>query len=479
MNDKIYVSTSIPYVNAKPHIGFALELVQADVIARFHRLSGHQTYFQTGTDENAFKNVLSARKEGLAAEKLVDRNSTFFQSLAKSLHVFPDRFVRTSQRYHKSAVHRLWRRLKPEDIYLKNYKGLYCEGCEDFYLERDLVNGRCPDHDTEPVEIQETNYFFRLSDYQDTIETLLNTNAIHIVPERRKNEILGFIRKGLQDYSISRLARRSGGWGIEVPSDDSQTIYVWIDALINYISGLGYGNDPGWNVFWDAHSRKIHVIGKNVWKFHAIYWPALLLSAGLPLPDEILIHGFVTENGQKISKSLGNAVDPNDLIVAYGADAVRYYLLSAISPFEDGDFSLARFRQVYNADLANGLGNLVHRIASLCGRADYGPYHKKEELRAPEDYLETITAFEFNKAIKILWTFIVETNRDIDRKQPWRELKRGNSGILKKQLTEWLEKVQTVGHWLSPFLPETSRKIDAFLSADRITAGSPLFPRIQ
>jgi len=479
MNGKVYISTSIPYVNAAPHVGFALELIQADVIARYHRLTGNQIHFQTGTDDNAFKNVLSARKEGIPTRKLVNRNSKCYQSLMHALNVSSNLFIRTSGNTHRSAVHKFWRTLKSEDLYVKSYSGLYCEGCEDFYFKKDLINGCCPDHLTEPTEVQETNYFFRLSAYQEQIEKLLNTDTIHIVPGLLKNKILGFINSGLEDFSVSRSASRSGGWGIEVPSDASQIIYVWIDALVNYISGLGYGNNHHWTDFWNTQSYKIHVIGKNVWKFHTIYWPALLISAGLPLPDEILVHGFITENGQKISKSLGNIIDPFDLVDQFGTDAIRYYLLSSISPFEDGDFSVKRFREVYNGDLANGLGNLVSRITSLCDKAGYGSYKKNNDPNAPGNYLKSISVYEFNKAIKSLWALIGETNQDIDKKQPWKTLKTGDLSTLKKQLTEWLEKVQTVGYWLEPFLPETSRKIDALLSSDRINNSNPLFPRIQ
>ena len=269
-------------------------------------------------------------------------------------------------------MHRLWRQLRSEDMYRKSYAGLYCTGCEDFYLERDLVDGLCPDHGAPPVEVEEENYFFRLSAYQEQIEALISTDRIQIVPAKRKKEVLRFVESGLQDISISRDAGRVGGWGIPVPGDPSQVIYVWIDALINYISGPGFAAGDGWKEFWNEEVKKTHVIGKNVWKFHAVYWPALLLSAGLPPPDEILIHGFLTENGRKISKSQGTAINPFACAEKYGADGVRYYLLRAVSPFDDGDFSCERLGQLYNADLANGLGNLCSRLTNLCQRSTYG-----------------------------------------------------------------------------------------------------------
>ncbi|GAG41692.1 unnamed protein product, partial [marine sediment metagenome] len=253
--------------------------------------------------------------------------------------------------------------------------------------------GCCPEHGTTPVEVAEDNYFFRLSAYQRQIEELLTSGQLQVIPETRRNEVLSFVRRGLADISVSRPATRTGGWGIHVPGDDSQVIYVWIDALINYISGLGFGSGDDWRGWWNDDVEKIHVIGKNVWKFHAVYWPALLLSAGVPLPDKVIVHGFVTAEGRKIGKSLGNAVDPFACVEAFGLDAVRCYLLRAIPPFDDGDFSLGRLRQLYNTDLANGLGNLVSRLLTLCERADFGGFEVPGVPDAPTDYLTALDRY--------------------------------------------------------------------------------------
>ena len=478
MRKATYVTTSIPYVNARPHIGFALELVQADVVARYSRLLDRTTRFQTGTDENAFKNVLSARDEGISPQELVERNSSLFQDLCTALNISADSFLRTTDEKHQNAVHHFWRKLKKEDIYLNKYKGLYCIGCEDFYLERELVNGRCPDHDTEPVQVDEENYFFRLSSYQEQLRKLLETDRVGVVPRSRKNEVLSFISRGLQDISISRSYERSGGWGIQVPGDPSQVVYVWIDALINYVSGLGFGARSDWDSFWDSETLKVHVIGKNVWKFHAVYWPALLISAGLLLPDEIVVHGFLTENGQKISKSKGNTINPFACISDYGADTVRYYLLRAVSSFGDGDFSTGRLKSLHNSDLANGLGNLVSRLTTLCHRSDYGDYDDSEVPTAPEGYDEALHNYEFDKALKTLWTVVTHLNQDIDRREPWKALKDGSFPALKTQLTEWLGDLHMVGYWLAPFLPATSEKITSLLSTHPIRVEVPLFPRV-
>jgi len=479
MSKITYITTAIPYVNSRPHIGFALELVQADAITRYNRLIGHGVRLQTGTDENAFKNVLTARELNVPTVELVNKNAELFLKLAKALNISCDKFIRTTEPGHRRAVTHLWSQLKPQDIYRKAYKGLYCTGCEDFYLERDLVNGRCPDHKIPPIEVQETNYFFRLSAYQDQLEQLLSKDVVKVVPETRKNEVLSFLRRGLQDFSISRAAHRSQGWGIAVPGDPSQIVYVWVDALINYISGLGYGTGDAWRKFWTESSTKIHVIGKNVWKFHAVYWPALLLSARLPLPNEIVVHGFLTERGHKISKSRGNAIDPFACVESFGTDAVRYYLLKAVSPFNDSDFSDDRLVQVYNSDLANGLGNLVSRVTSLCDRCDFGRYKTTSVQEAPEGYHQALRNYEFDKAVESLRKVIACLNQDIDRAKPWEGLKANKDATLKPQLSAWLQEIQRVSFWLFPFLPETSEKIKAVLSERAIRSCGALLPRLK
>jgi methionyl-tRNA synthetase len=479
MRKTIYITTAIPYVNGKPHIGFALELVQADVIARYNRLIGNVTRLQTGTDENAFKNVLTARHLGIPTDELVSQNAGLFCDLAQTLNISFDNFVRTTDHGHRSGAILLWKQLLPENIYKKKYTGLYCRGCEDFYLEKDLINGRCPDHGTVPVEVQETNYFFRLSAYQERLEQLLSNDTVKVIPVTRKNEVLSFIRSGLRDFSISRAAERSDGWGIAVPGDPSQIIYVWIDALANYISGLGYGTSDSWTQFWNESSSKIHVIGKNVWKFHAVYWPALLSSASLAPPNEIVVHGFLTENGNKISKSHGHTIDPFECVNNFGVDAVRYYLLRRISPFNDGDFSNERLKQIYNTDLANGLGNLVSRIASLCDKSNFGGYKGTAVPDAPEGYHDSLSDYEFDRALGILWQTIVRLNRDIDRTKPWELLKTNNGKVLKCQLSAWLQDIRQVAYWLRPFLPQAGEKILEIVSHHRIEACGSLFPRLR
>jgi methionyl-tRNA synthetase len=482
--NRAYITTSIPYVNGEPHVGFALELVQADAIARYQRSIGKKTRFQTGTDENAFKNVLSAKKLGVGTQELVDRNSEVFRTLGEALNCAVDDFVRTTEERHRLGVHRLWEQLRPGDVYRKSYEGLYCTGCEDFLLERDLVDGRCPDHETEPAPVEEENWFFRLSAYQEQIEELIRSGRLGIAPEKRRREVLSFVERGLQDISVSRRAERVANWGVAVPGDEGQIIYVWIDALINYLSGPGFGeSEPdesvGWREWWNEATHKVHVIGKNVWKFHAVYWPALLLSAGLPLPDEIVVHGFLTTNGRKIGKSLGNAVDPFESIERFGSDGVRYYLLRSVSPFDDGDFSSERLLNAYNGELANGLGNLVSRLTALAERGGYGSFTAEPIPDPPDGFEKALARHEFDRSLDYLWEVIGQVNREVEIERPWELLTEGNQEALNRLLDRWLTELHRIVYWLQPFLPEAAERVLKGLERDPIRAFGSLFPRIR
>ena len=325
-----YITTSIPYVNAQPHIGHALEMIQADTLARYHRLCGDEVRLQSGADENALKNVQAAQQLGLSTAELVAQNAARFAALEETLSLSLDDFIRTSvEARHHLGVAQIWRACAAHgDIYRKSYEGLYCVGCELFYSEAELVDGRCPIHGTTPEVVAEENYFFRLSRYGNALAALIGDDRLRIVPESRKNEMLSFIERGLEDFSISRSAARANGWGIPVPDDPGQVIYVWFDALVNYITGPGYATDAAaYQRFWCDGTERLHIIGKDITRFHAIYWPAMLLSAGLPLPTTILVHGFINADGRKMSKTTGNVIDPVALVDAWGVDALRYYLL--------------------------------------------------------------------------------------------------------------------------------------------------------
>src|SRR3989344_1861508 len=365
-NTKFYITAAIPYVNGKPHIGHALEFVQCDVVARYKKLLGYDTLYVSGSDENGLKIVQAAEKNSLTPQELSDKNTQAFLELVNLLSVNIGVWRRGSDRkLHWPGTEKLWRLgEKNGDIYKKMYGGYYCVGCEDFYTKKDLVDGKCPEHLTVPEWVEEENYFFKLSRYQEQIEELIRSDTLHIIPQERKNEVLSFIARSLEDFSISRSQKRAKNWGIPVPGDDSQVIYTWYDGLNIYQTAVGFGYDEAlWKKWWPAD---LHVIGKGILRFHAVYWIGMLLSAGLPLPKSIFVHGYISSGGHKMSKSLGNVIDPFEVVKRYGTDATRYYLLREIPAYGDGDFTFERFQQLYNADLANGLGNTISRVAKLC-----------------------------------------------------------------------------------------------------------------
>ena len=458
---KIFISTAIPYVNARPHIGHALELVEADVLARFYREQGNEVLFLTGTDENSLKNVQAAEKVGEEVAKFVKRHADVFFDLTKKLNISNDDFIRTAEdKRHIEGAQNLWR-LTEKDIYKKDYTGLYCVGCEEFVRESDLVNGECSEHPGQkPEEVHEENYFFALSKYEDKINKLIDKEEIKIVPEARKNEILNFIKTGLQDFSISRSRERAKNWGIEVPGDSSQIMYVWFDALSNYING--YGLDD-----WQKADKVIHVIGKGINRFHSVYWIGMLLSAGIRIPDEVLIHGYITVDGQKISKSLGNTVDPFLLIEKYGREAVRYYLLREIPSSGDGDYSEEKFIARYNGDLANGLGNFASRVLTLAKK--YEAFDLIEVSKI--DVASLIYEFKLNEALVVIWKVLAEGDKYINDEKPW------ESGDV-KTISKAVSILKEVALTLKPFLPEASELILEAIN-NKTNLERLLFPRLN
>lgn len=475
---KFYITTAIPYVNAKPHIGHALEFVQADVVARYHKIVGDETLLLSGADENAIKNVQAAEAAGKPVQSFIDENAKLFQNLAKKLNIDFDVFQKGSSPQHHKASQKLWKLCK-DDIYKKEYKGLYCVGCEQFYTKEELdENGECFEHPGKKLdEVAEVNYFFKLSQYKDEIKNLIESETIEIVPANRRNEVLSFLEKGLEDISISRNSKRAKKWGVGVPGDKEQIMYVWFDALNIYQSGIGFGwDDKKYKKWWPAD---VHVIGKGILRFHAVYWPAFLLSAGLKLPKTIFVHEYITIDGQKMSKTLGNVIDPLELINKYGTDPLRFYFLKHVSPFADGDFSEKKFIEAYNADLANGLGNLVSRVAKLCENANYksGAGKISAHIISVAEYSEAILDFKFNDALNLIWKKIGELDKFINEEEPWDLIKKQDKR-LKAVLSHAVDQIQEIGVLLEPFLPATSEKILKQFKGPKIASGAALFPRI-
>ncbi len=457
---KFYITTAIDYVNAQPHIGHVFEKLIADCIARWKRIQGYEVFFLTGTDEHGIKNQKAAEQLGLSPEEFVDKMSKEFYKLKELLNLSISFFIRTNdKRVHYPVAWDIWKKLAENgDLYKKKYTGYYCSGCEAFLKKEDLRNGKCPYHGKEPEIIEEENYFFRLSKYAEQVAELIEKDEIKIIPEARKREILSFIKQGVEDISFSRDKSRVY-WGIPVPGDESQVIYVWCDALVNYLSGIGYVYDPEkFKKFWPAD---VHVIGKDILRFHALIWPAILLSANFALPKTILVHGMVTSHGKKMSKSLGNVVNPFEYIEEFGYEALRYYLLREIPTLEDGDFTRENFIKCYNADLADNFGNLVRRVFLLAkkffacvpkGERDEELWKKMEEHI--ENYKKEMENFRLNLACAELWKIFSLLNEYLNEKEPWkREEERENV------LRNVLEALRVSAILLHPFLPESAEKI--------------------
>lgn len=482
MSAKFYLTTTLPYVNAAPHLGFALELVQADALARFWRARGDEVFFSTGTDEHGQKIADAALQAGQEVKAYVDSFAKCFRELKETLNLSNDKFIRTTDEAHLEAAAEMWRRCeRAGDIYLKPYEGLYCLGCEEYKKKRDLdEQGKCPLHPLVALKlVSEESYFFRFSKYQDKLLEYVSLPG-RIIPDWRREEAINFIKSGLEDFSISRRRERLE-WGVPVPGDQSQVMYVWFDALTSYLSALGWPGSGEFEKFWLGGETR-QLAGKDQVRFQSLMWQAMLLSANLKNTDQIIYHGFINSGGQKMSKSLGNVVSPLNLVKDFGTDALRYYLLRHIHPFEDSDFTSEKFIEIYNAHLANGLGNLVSRVLKLAEKylapvpneGELPSESKVNNLTWPEVYQKALDNYQFNLALDLVWEKIAAADGYVQATEPFKMAKT-NPEQAAVDINNLLAQLQEIAHLLEPFMPETAIKIKEAIARRHLPA--PLFPR--
>lgn len=480
---KLYITTAIPYVNGTPHIGNALDYLLADIWTRYQMQNGNEVRFQVGTDEHGNKIAAKAGELGLDPKAYTDQTYVNFEALMKKVGAGYTDFIRTTDEHHIAAVQYIWKQLKPY-IYKGSYSGWYCIGHEAFFTDKEVqaTAGVCPDHQAPYQQVSEENYFLKTSAFTEKIKEAINNKTMEIVPEFRKNEFLELIKDGLADVSISR-PKKSLTWGIPVPDDPEQIMYVWLDALANYITVIGYPDRPDeYKDFWPAD---VEVIGKDILRFHAGIWPAMLLGLGLELPKKLLVHGFVNIGGAKISKSVGNGIDPNEIIDQYGVDAFRYFFSRHIPTLDDGDFTWEKFESAYNGELGNDLGNLIQRVAGMITRYQAGVIGQSEQSEHDMTaYHHAMDALEFNKAIDEVWNMVRSLNQYIDNVKPWEIAKNiGKDAEAEPHLSEVLAHcagaLVQIGDLLVPFMPNAAKLIhETFESGVVKTPETVLFPKI-
>lgn len=482
MGKKLYITTAIPYVNGAPHIGHALDYLLADIWARYQKQNGHEVRFQVGTDEHGNKIAAKATEAGLEPKAYTDQAYVNFENFIKKLDAGYTDFVRTTDDHHIAAVQWIWQKLQPY-IYKGTYEGWYCVGDEAFFTDKEVQanNGICPNHQKPYERVSEENYYLKTSVFTDKIREAIETGRMQIVPEFRRNEFLELIKDGLKDVSISR-PRKNLTWGVPVPNDPEQIMYVWMDALANYITVLGYPDREGWQEYWPAD---IQVVGKDILRFHAGIWPAMLLGLDLPLPKKLLVHGFVNVGGSKMSKSIGNVIDPNETIDEYGLDAFRYFFARHIPTLDDGDFTWEKFETAYNTELGNDLGNLVQRVAAMITRYQSGVIGDAPQAEHDmQPYRDAMNSLNFNQALDQVWVMVRSLNQYLESVKPWEVAKRRETdpeaeGHLSEILATAVGTLLQISDLLVPFLPGTAKAIQStFESGVIVPQSTVLFPKI-
>lgn len=476
---KYYITTTLPYVNAEPHIGFAMEIVRADVLARFHRLTGDEVFFNTGTDEHGQKIYEKAVEQGKKPQEYVDEYAEKFRQLKQLLDLSFDNFIRTTDEHHVRSAQEFWRRVDENGyIYKGQYKAKYCVGCELEKQDSELVDGKCPLHPTKELElIDEENYFFKFSAFEKPLLKLYDENPEFVLPENRLKEIRNFVAGGLKDFSISRPKAKLS-WGVPVPGDEDHVFYVWFDALGSYISALGWPESEKFEEYWGTKEKPkaIQICGKDNLRQQSAMWQAMLMAAGLPNSKQVYVEGFITSGGQKISKSLGNVVDPIEYVNQYGVDALRYFLLAKLSPFDDGDFTREKFEEAYQADLANGLGNLVARVAAMCENSGLGFDPGKFVWGGRNDSItHSLKSYKYDEAIRNIWDDIKLADSVVNERKAWQLVGDERDEVL----NELVFRIRKIGSDLQPFMPATAEKILKQFGGSRIVKGEGLFPRLK
>ncbi len=479
MGNRVYITTTLPYVNAEPHVGFAMEIVRADVINRFKKIEGCDVFFNTGTDEHGIKIYQRALEEGKDVQDFVDENSKKFRELIDLLHIDKEvHFIRTTDENHIKATQEFWNRCNENGyIYKAKYTIKYCTGCELEKTSSELIDDRCPIHPNLDIElIDEENYFFKFSAFKEKLLDLYSKNENFVTPATRLNEIRVFVERGLQDFSISRLKEKMP-WGIPVPNAPEHVMYVWFDALVNYVSTLGWPDKDGdFGKYWTEDNDIIQYAGKDNLRQQSAMWQAMLMGAGLPCSKHIVINGFITSGGQKMSKSIGNVVNPIEVVSVFGAEAFRYFVTRELSTFEDSDFTISAFKDIYNANLANGLGNLVSRLMTLASRYLENAVNVLEKTM-PQEFTSAMNLFEISKAGGMIWEKIGKMDKEIQEKEPFKLIKT-DPDTAKKIIADLVVDLYTVATMLEAFMPETSKAIKTLIK-ENISPVTPLFPRMD